>query len=65
MVSFRKQLVWIGFVAILAPAAFAQTSGTITVTGTDPVAVSLTDTSEGTLSTSIALGTLLSLAGIQ
>src|SRR5215510_3185581 len=58
MVSFRKQLVWIGVVAILAPAAFAQTSGTITVTGTDPVAVSLTDTSEGTLSTSIALGTL-------
>ena len=58
MVSFKKALMFVGIVAVVAPAAFAQTSGTLTVTGTDPVAVSLTNASEGTLSSTIALGTL-------
>ena len=58
MVSFRKLLIGAGIVAILAPAAFAQTSGTITVSGSDPVAVSLTNTSETTLSSAVALGAL-------
>jgi hypothetical protein len=43
---------------MLTSAAFAQTGGTITVTGTTPEAFSLTNTSEGALSSTIALGTL-------
>jgi hypothetical protein len=54
----RKTLLTAGILVLLAPAAFAQTSGTITITGTTPEAFSLTNTSEGTLSSTVTLGTL-------
>ena len=42
---------------------FAQTSGTITVTGTNPAAVSITSTSDASISTTVALGTLTPATG--
>jgi hypothetical protein len=58
MISFRKLLILVGVIGTLAPAAFAQTAGTVTVTGANPEAFSLTNTSGGALSSTIALGTL-------
>ena len=53
------------FLAIvcLAEAALAQTTGTITVTGTNPTSVSVTNTSDAALSTTVALGTLTPATG--
>jgi hypothetical protein len=51
-----KRLLAIGTFA--AAAAFAQTTGTITVTGNIPDAISLTNSSDGALSTTQALGAL-------
>ena len=59
----RTFLIAAGAVFGLATGAFAQTSGTITVTGTNPEAFSLTNVSEGALSSTIALGTLTPAAG--
>ena len=59
----RTFLIAAGAVLGLATGAFAQTSGTTTVTGTNPEAFSLTNVSEGTLSSTIALGTLTPAAG--
>jgi hypothetical protein len=58
MISFKRAAVLLGAVMMLASAAFAQTAGTITVTGATPEAFSLTNTSDGTLSSTIALGSL-------
>ena len=58
MISFKRLPVLLGVVMMLTSAAFAQTGGTITVTGTTPEAFSLTNTSEAALSSTIALGTL-------
>jgi hypothetical protein len=60
----RRRLV-IAFLAIamMTAAAMAQTSGTATVTGTNPAAVSITNTSDGALSTTVALGTLTPATG--
>ena len=44
--------------ALTAPFAAAQTTGTITVTGTTPEAFALTNTSNGALASTIALGVL-------
>src|SRR5947208_978452 len=51
-----KRLLALG--ALAGAAAFAQTSGTITVTGNIPDVVSITNTSNAALSTTSALGTL-------
>lgn len=58
MISFRRLPILIGAVLMLASAAFAQTAGTITVTGTTPEAFSLTSDTEGTLSATIAFGVM-------
>ncbi|HEX4997572.1 MAG TPA: hypothetical protein VFY29_05075 [Terriglobia bacterium] len=58
MVTFKRLLILPGVIVILASAAFAQTGGAITVTGANPESFSLTNTSEGTLSSTIALGSL-------
>ena len=54
----RKTLLLIVVVFLMSAAAFAQTSGTVTVTGTTPEAFSITDTADGTVTSSIVLGTL-------
>jgi hypothetical protein len=59
MISFRRLPILFGIVILAASAALAQTAGTITVTGATPEVFSLTDTSEGTLSSTIALGSLI------
>jgi hypothetical protein len=53
------------FVALVffANAGLAQTTGTITLSGTTPTAVSITNASDATLSTTVALGTLTPAAG--
>jgi hypothetical protein len=51
-----KRIISMG--AIFAAAAFAQTNGTVTITGTVPTAISLTHTDNGIVSSTIALGTL-------
>src|SRR5438552_15288433 len=58
------KLVFLTSLAIaLAQTGLAQTTGTITVTGTTPTAVSVTNTSDSTLSATVALGTLTPAAG--
>jgi hypothetical protein len=44
---------------LMTGAAFAQTSGTVTLTGTIPDAVSITNTSDSALSTTLTLGALV------
>ena len=51
-----RRLLAIG--AIAAAAAFAQTTGTITVNGSIPAAISLTNSSDAALSTTMSLGAL-------
>jgi hypothetical protein len=58
MISFKRLAILFGIVITLASPVFAQTAGTITVTGTNPESFSLTNTSEGALSSTIALGNL-------
>lgn len=58
MISFRKLPMLLGAVLMLATAALAQTTGTITVSGSNPETFSLTNTSGGTLTSTIALGAL-------
>jgi hypothetical protein len=58
MTAFKRLPILIALVLMLASAAFAQTSGQIQVTGSNPEAFSLTNTSGGTLSATIALGSL-------
>ena len=50
--------------ALTAPFAAAQTTGTITVTGTTPEAFALTNTSDGALASTIALGVLTPTSGV-
>jgi len=50
-------------VALLVQTGLAQTTGTITVTGTTPTAVSVTNASDAALSTTVALGSLTPAAG--
>jgi hypothetical protein len=57
MLLLRRLTMSAGVALMLASAAYAQT-GTITVTGTNPEAVSMTDTTGAVLSSTIALGTL-------
>src|SRR5438093_293850 len=56
--TMRKTLLLIVVVFLMSAAAFAQTSGNINVTGTTPEAFSITDTADGTVTSSIVLGTL-------
>jgi len=58
MISFKRLPILLGAAMMMASAAFAQTTGTINVTGINPEAFSLTDTGGNALSTTIALGTL-------
>jgi hypothetical protein len=58
-----KLLLIFSVIALLAGTASAQTTGTITVSGTTPTAVSVTNASDATLSSTVALGTLTPAAG--
>src|SRR5436309_11818657 len=58
-----KLLFMSSVIVLLAETAFGQTTGTITVTGTTPTAVSVTNVSDSTLSSTVALGTLTPAAG--
>jgi hypothetical protein len=49
--------------ALAAEAGLAQTTGTVTVTGTNPAAVSIVNTSDANISATIALGTLTPATG--
>jgi hypothetical protein len=57
MITFRRLPMLFGAAMMMASAAFAQT-GTITVSGTNPEAFSLTDTNGAPLSATLSLGTL-------
>jgi len=63
----RNQLITFGTVALMllasAQIGFAQTTGTITVSGTDPEAFSITNTSNTQLSATVILGTLSPATG--
>src|SRR5262245_63899866 len=48
---------------LFARTALAQTTGTITVTGSTPTDVSVTNTTDGTLTSTVALGSLTPAAG--
>src|SRR6266536_1656120 len=48
---------------LLAFNGLAQTTGTITITGTDPESASITNTSDASLSSTVALGTLTPQTG--
>src|SRR5438093_10979158 len=61
--SKLKVLLMFSMIAFLTQTGFAQTTGTITVTGTTPTAVSVTNTSDATLSSTVALGTLTPATG--
>jgi hypothetical protein len=58
MTALKRLPILLALVLMLASAAFAQTSGNINVTGANPEAVSLTNTSGAALSATIALGSL-------
>jgi hypothetical protein len=58
MITFRRLPILLGAAMMMASAAFAQTTGTINVTGQNPEAFSLTDTTGVPLSATLALGTL-------
>ncbi len=58
-----KRLFTFAVVMLLAKTGFAQTTGTITITGSTPTAVSVTNTSDGTLTSTVALGSLTPAAG--
>jgi hypothetical protein len=51
------------FVLTMVPAGLAQTTGTITITGTTPEAFSITNATDGTLTSTIALGSLTPATG--
>lgn len=59
----KKQILSLALFLMFAPVAFAQTSGTITVSGTTPEAFSITNTADAALSSTIALGTLTPATG--
>jgi len=48
---------------VFATLGSAQTTGTITLTGTNPAAVSIVNTSDASISTTLALGTLTPASG--
>jgi hypothetical protein len=50
-------------IAAMAGTALAQTTGTITITGTNPAAVSITNASDAALSTTVTMGTLTPTTG--
>lgn len=49
----------LGIFVLIAGTAFAQTTGTVTLTGSIPDAVSITNTSDSALSTTLTLGALV------
>ena len=53
-----RLLTGLAVLALMAPFAAAQTTGTVTVSGTTPEAFALTNTSDGALASTIALGVL-------
>lgn len=62
-VANMKTAVLATLVLMMASSAFAQTSGTLNVTGTTPEAFSITNTSDGTVTSTLSLGTLTPAAG--
>jgi hypothetical protein len=58
-----KWLFTLALVMLFAKTGWAQTTGTITITGSTPTAVSVTNTSDGTLTSTVALGSLTPAAG--
>jgi hypothetical protein len=58
-----KWLFTFTLVMVFAKTGLAQTTGTITITGSTPTAVSVTNASDGTLTSTVALGSLTPAAG--
>ncbi len=61
--TMRQTAVCMLVVLTMTSVGFAQTSGTITVTGTTPEAFSITNDTDGALTSTIVLGTLTPAAG--
>jgi hypothetical protein len=60
----RSRLIcFLGLIVMMTQVSFAQTTGTVTVTGSNPAAVSITNTSDSSISTTVALGTLTPATG--
>ncbi len=59
----RRVLIGIGALVLSATAANAQTTGTVTVTGSTPEAFAITSAANGTVSSTIALGLLTPATG--
>ena len=58
-----KSMIALMATLLMAEMGLAQTTGTVALTGTNPAAVSITNTSDATLSTTVALGTLTPATG--
>jgi hypothetical protein len=56
-----QSVLWLG--ALLAINGLAQTTGTITITGSDPDSASITNSSDASLSSTVALGVLTPQTG--
>jgi hypothetical protein len=61
--TVKRIIIAVFAILVLAQIAPAQTTGTATVTGTNPAAVSITSTADASLSTTVALGNLLPTTG--
>ena len=64
VISAAKGLTALAALVLTASIAAAQTGGTITVTGTTPEAFALTNTTDGALASTIALGVLTPTSGV-
>ena len=62
-IKTMKRLFTFAVAMLFAKTALAQTTGTITLTGSTPTAVSVTNASDGTLSSTVSLGSLTPAVG--
>ena len=62
-IKTMKRLFTFAIVMLFAKTVLAQTTGTITLTGSTPTAVSVTNASDGTLSSTVSLGSLTPAVG--
>src|SRR5688572_30215574 len=60
---YRRIIIAVLSMAAMAATSAAQTTGTITVNGSNPAAVSITNVTGGTLSATVTLGALTPAAG--
>jgi len=62
-IKTMKRVFTFAIAMLFAKTALAQTTGTITLTGSTPTAVSVTNASDGTLSSTVSLGSLTPAVG--